>query len=1069
MTFFVLFVERLFLYKKLKQKSTWSFKLYVGLAHGALCVLIGQFSTQLAPGLSLNLRGIGLLLSMYVGGCFSFALTLASMLLGRFVLGGSLTLMQMSIAIGAAAVAALVLAKMRVREPWLRWLYGALSYLIIYGLSILVVYRPSLDTLIPYSCYQMMCAVVVALFLKFFYQDQQYKRQLQLVEQELQDMLRFQSGFSFKVIKPKDEFIYALVEGQLLAQLGWKSADFTGKSVREVTVFSKTLAEKLAANYEKVWQSEQRLMYEYDINGHTILVSLQPVNHDGTVSELIGSACDVTEHRAAQISMHARDEQYRTLVENSEDFICRFELDGTLAAVNRKFYRTYGFTEEQAIGQPLTMLVRMDPPELWESMFESAILERCTKQFSVHLLDPDHTRRAYNVTLSPLFGEGGREVEGMTCTIHDVTELKRREEADQSNRAKMEFLARMSHEIRTPLNGIMGLSLLLQRTELTALQQDYLGRIDTSSQVLLATINDILDFSKLEAGKMPVEKVDFSLEASLQKVADLVSVMLDKNRLPFLFDTPVNLSAPVSGDPFRLEQVLTNLANNAVKFTEKGHLRLRVSLEEELPEGYIVRFAMEDTGIGIAKEELARLFMPFSQADTSTSRKYGGTGLGLVISQHLVQSMGGMLQVETAPGVGSCFSFSLLLEKAQAPQEKLPALDAVPLAGKRLRIASPVEVTAGHLAEMAATLQVQAELAADVQALQALHAEDEISGSYPDYVLLDLHEMNEDRWTAMLQAVDRSRTFIVAYTTLEGRERLLEEPAERQADAVLLKPAGRWMLQRTLAALAAVPLPEARPFVEREPAQTEKPAAVSKGSVLVAEDNEINQLVISKLLESLGYDVVMACNGEEVLALAETQAWRMILMDIHMPVMDGYEATQKLRQRKAMNRVPIVALTANVLMQDRLQLLKLGINDVLTKPVTAEQVAAMLDKWRDLSWLTETPGIGGAEMLRSLDHKVHIIEYLLEKFRQDYADFSEQLLPFLVEQDLVSARRKVHTLKGVAGNFYAKELVAEVLMLERELAGGVQMEACLAQAARVQQAIDVIVGGHARVAAAKGE
>ncbi|MGG1517914.1 ATP-binding protein [Paenibacillus oryzisoli] len=1066
MTFFVLFVERSFLYKKLKQKSIWSFKLYVGLAHGALCVLIGQFSAQLAPGLSLNLRGIGLLLSMYAGGFFSFALTLASMLLGRFVLGSSLTLVQMSIAIGAAAVAALVLAKMRVREPWLRWLYGAFSYLFIYGASTLIVYRPAVDMLLSFACYQMMCAVVVALFLKFFYQDQQYKRQLQLVEQELQDMLRFQSGFSFKVIKPRDEFIYALVEGQLLAQLGWKSADFTGKSVHEVTVLPKTLAEKLIANYEKVWQGERR-MYEYDINGHTILVSLQPVNHDGTVSELIGSACDVTEHRAAQMSMHARDEQYRTLVENSEDFICRFDLDGMLTAANSKFYRTYGLTEEQAIGQPLTTLVRMDPPELWESGFESAILERCTKQFSVHLLDPDHTQHAYNVTLSPLFGEGGREVEGMTCTIHDVTDLKRREEADQSNQAKTEFLARMSHEIRTPLNGIMGLSLLLQRTELTALQQDYLSKIDASSQVLLATINDILDFSKLEAGKMPMEKVDFSLEASLQRVADLVSVMLDKNRLPFLFDTPVDLPDLVSGDPFRLEQVLTNLANNAVKFTQKGHLRLRVSLEEELPAGYLVRFAMEDTGIGIAKEELALLFKPFSQADTSTSRKYGGTGLGLVICQHLVQSMGGMLQVETAPGVGSCFSFSLLLEKVKAPQEKLPIEAAVRLAGKRLRIASPVEVAAGHLAEMAASLQVQVELAADVEGLHALYEEDGISGSSPDYVLLDLHEMNDERWTAMLKAIDRSRTFIIAYTTLEGRERLLEEPAERQADAVLLEPAGRWMLHRTLAALAAVPLREERPFVEREPAMTEKPAAVSKGSVLVAEDNDINQLVISKLLESLGYDVVIACNGEEVLALAETQAWRMILMDIHMPVMDGYEATQKLRQRKAMNRVPIVALTANVLMQDRLQLLKLGINDVLTKPVTAEQVAAMLDKWRDLNWLTETPGIGAAEMLRSLDHKVHIIEYLLEKFRQDYTDFAEQLLPFLAEQDLVSARRKVHTLKGVAGNFYAKELVAEVLMLERELSGSIHMEACLAQAARVQQAIDVIVGGQARVAATK--
>ena len=252
------------------------------------------------------------------------------------------------------------------------------------------------------------------------------------------------------------------------------------------------------------------------------------------------------------------------------------------------------------------------------------------------------------------------EITGVTGTVHDITDLKKREEADESNRAKSKFLARMSHEIRTPLNGIIGLSLLLQRTELTTIQKDYLDKIDCSSNVLLATINDILDFSKIEAGKMTLEMVDFSLELSLQKVADLVSVSIGKKRIEIMLDTPADLPDIVSGDSFRLEQVLINLSNNAIKFTKQGYIRLKVRLEKYVDEGVVVSFTMEDSGIGISKEQLSQLFLPFSQADTSISRRYGGTGLGLVICQHLVQSMGGVLQVDTVLGEGSRFYFSLM-------------------------------------------------------------------------------------------------------------------------------------------------------------------------------------------------------------------------------------------------------------------------------------------------------------------------------------------------------------------------------------------------------------------------
>ncbi len=238
----------------------------------------------------------------------------------------------------------------------------------------------------------------------------------------------------------------------------------------------------------------------------------------------------------------------------------------------------------------------------------------------------------------------------------------------------------------------------------------------------------------------------------------------------------------------------------------------------------------------------------------------------------------------------------------------------------------------------------------------------------------------------------------------------------------------------------------------------EKQVTASKGNILVVEDNEINQLVISELLKQLGYHAVMAQNGLEALELADRQAWKLILMDIHMPEMDGYEATQKLRQRKSLNRVPIVALTANMLMQDRMQLLKLGMNDLLIKPITERQLTEMLGKWEQLSWLSQYRGVGTEQLMRNIDHKLHIFQYMMEKFKQDYSNFNDQLIPFIIGGELVAVKRKIHTLKGIAVNFYAEALVAEVLAMEKELDKGIDPQVILPILKRIQHEIDGILG-----------
>ncbi|NOV01734.1 response regulator [Paenibacillus planticolens] len=1059
-TVFVLFVEQFFIMTKLDQSPTWYYKVFVGLSHGILVVILINFGVTVDDQFSLNFRGIGFMLAAYLGGFPAMLITLAILWGWRFITDSSTPLPMLFIGLAAVLGTGFIFAKMRFY--WSKWLFGGIFLFACYYGTTWLVYRIPLQMIWTYLCYQMVCMVIVACILRYLIRAREFKLQIREVEQELIDMLRFQPGFTFKFHKHREQFVYILIEGQLLYQLGLRPGQFIGKKTHEIGLFGDNSLNFLQPYYEQAWKGE-RVTYEYDCKGYTILVTLQPIYKFGAVSEVIGSAVDVSEHRAAQMRARVRDEQFRTLVENSEDFIFKFRLDGSIASANYKMYQTYQLTPEQVKGKQLTDVIQMDDPTKWERAFTQSIINGKTQQFAVNFLLPDDAEHAYNVTLSPLFNERKTEIIGVTGTVHDITDLKKREEADESNRAKSQFLARMSHEIRTPLNGIMGLSLLLQRTELTALQKDYLTKMDASSSVLLTTINDILDFSKIEAGKLVLEKVDFSLEESLQKVADLASISLANKRIEILLDTSEDLPDIVSGDSFRLEQVLINLSNNAIKFTEHGHIRIQVQLEEYAEEGVIISFAVEDTGIGISKEQLSQLFRPFSQADTSTSRRYGGTGLGLVICQHLVQSMGGVLQVETVLGEGSRFYFSLLFGLNRLAEEELRAYceQQVLLQGKsRVLVAEDHPLAAQHASDLLGSFQLQASMVSTVsELLTVLEQRDKEPGeSAFGHIFLDMQMdpmQHQAIWQRVLNAVDRSQTHVIALTTLEGREEMCELPAALKADAVLVKPVSRLSLRKVLQTLNGL-----KPWSERgagEAALAERSHSQSKGDILVAEDNEINQLVITQLLQQLGYDVVIAQNGHEVLERAGLRPWKLILMDIHMPEMDGYEATQKLRQLKPMQRVPIIALTANGFVKDRMHMLKLGLNGILVKPVNEKQLSDTLEKWQDLQWLLHIKGMDVERVLRNIDQKIHIFQYMIEKFKLDYASFAELLLPSIIHQEDAVARRMVHTLKGVAANFYAESLLAAVQGLEKVMEQEIKLDACKEGIMRVQFEIDQIV------------
>ncbi|MFC5449617.1 response regulator [Paenibacillus aestuarii] len=1058
-TVFVLFVEQFLIHTELDAKLSWRRKVVVGLAHGILALILLNFSVLIDDHVQMNFRGVGLLLSAFLGGPLSLVISFVMMWTGRFIIEGSQELPQLVIGFVSLTGVCLIFAK--VQSYWKKWLYGLSFFYIVYYSLLWLWYRTdSWDLILQYVLYQSACMIVIASFLKYLLHNRTYKQMVHQAEQELISTLRMQPGFTFKLHEHRGRYVYVLIEGQLLYQMGYEPNQFIGKSTDELSVIPKDLAASMHMYYSRAWQGE-RVMYESKILEHELLVTLQPIYQSGIVSEVIGTAVDITGHKNAEVKIREREEQYQILVENSDDFILSFNLDGTVTSVNQKLCQTLQLEANQLIGRLFSPMLTLDDADLWEQAFEQAVVEGTVQQFEMCMILADDQEHIYNVTLSPFYRTES-EIGGVTGTIHDITDLKKRKEADEANWAKSQFLARMSHEIRTPLNGIIGLSLLMQKTELSETQKDYLHKIEASSNALLGTINDILDFSKIEAGKITLEKVDFSLEESLRKVADLSSPALGKKRIEMIIDTSEDLPMYVNGDPFRLEQVLINLANNAIKFTENGNISIKVGLEAYVEDNVLLSFSIEDTGIGIAKDQLVKLFSPFTQADSSTSRKYGGTGLGLVICQHLIQSMGGILKVESKQGVGSRFYFTVMFEQSRQEFAEHPVLTQLADGSHHSLVAEDHPMVREQLCRMLSSFQLQVKAAANVSELcQALEDSMEARTPVYDYIIVDM-EMEQLRklqaWTGFISLIDRKTTKVIALTTIFGREELDKYPFDLRPDAVMMKPVCKLNFLQTLQSLAQVESADAQALVAADKEMISEEAAF-RGHILVAEDNEINQLVITHMLERLGYQVTIAGNGHEVLAQADEQPWSLVLMDLHMPEMDGYETTRKLRQSKYFNRIPIVALTANVLSEDHERCLKIGMNDILIKPVDEERLLQMIQKWQNLTWLNRIEGMDTMQVMKNLDEKIHIFQYMVNKFKQDYRNFYQQLETALYKQEMTLARRMVHTLKGVSANFFAASLFDAVQVLDAELAegAGVTMEQWKLGAARIQMEINRII------------
>jgi PAS domain S-box-containing protein len=772
---------------------------------------------------------------------------------------------------------------------------------------------------------------------------------------------------------------------------------------------------------------------------------------------------DISERKQAEEALRSSEERNRILLESSPDAVTVYDHIGKVTYVNPAFEEIFGWKCDELLGKRLDFIPPHDADRTREAV------ERTLKGEKV-LLECQRMTKAGRIidiaAKASVLHDSQGNVIGMIVIARDISDIKRvhkelqkaKEAAEAANLAKSTFVANMSHEIRTPMNAIMGMTHLALQTALSPKQNDYLNKIKVSANSLLGIINDILDFSKIEAGKLEIESVDFNLDEVMHNLASVVTMKSqEKENLEVLFDIAHNVPRFLKGDPLRLGQVLINLANNAVKFTETGEIIISTRLLKAEKDQVSLEFLVSDTGIGLTPEQINTLFEAFTQADSSTTRKYGGTGLGLTICKSLIEMMGGEIRVKSDSGQGSTFSFTATfgLEKEKAKRHFMPSPD---LRGMKVLVVDDNATSRGIFHEMLESFSFEVTLAASGE--EGLTELEKASESHPfELVIMDWKMPGMDGIEASKRIKSHtglSKIPAVFMVTAYGREEVMQQTEEVGLEGFLLKPINPSMLFDTIMQAFGKEETETSRVAQRKEQQAEALRHIQGAQVLLVEDNEINQEVARELLKGFGLPVTVAANGEEALRAVKEKDFEAVLMDVQMPLMDGYTATRRIRNLKSeIRKVPIIAMTAHAMTGDRERCLEAGMNDYVSKPIDPEKLFSALARWitpaqraipdyllgrnieksqEDESLpLYDFPGISVRSGLAKVGGNRKLYRKLLGKFRRNYETVADDIRNALEKDDQETATRLAHTVKGLAGNLGAQDLHRTAVNLEAAL------------------------------------
>ncbi len=761
---------------------------------------------------------------------------------------------------------------------------------------------------------------------------------------------------------------------------------------------------------------------------------------------------DITERQ--RVEKRLRFTQYA--VDNAADAVFWMRVtDGGLEYVNYAACQSLGYTREELLALSVSEFApefTCDKlAELTATLREKGVLTRESKHRA-------KDGREFDAEVT-LYTADYMNQQIVVANVKDITErkwaeaaiLEAKEVAEAGTKAKSDFLANMSHEIRTPMNAIIGMSHLTLKTELDPRQRDYVKKIQQSGQHLLGIINDILDFSKIEAGKLSVENIDFSLDKVLENVSNLISEKASAKGLELIFDIEPSASTQLKGDPLRLGQILINFCNNAVKFTEKGEIVVKVRTQEEDEDSKLLSFSVTDTGIGLTEEQMGRLFQAFEQADTSTTRQFGGTGLGLAISKQLAKLMGGDVGVTSELGKGSTFWFTARLGKSTAPLRELSRPD---LRGRRVLIIDDNSQAREVLASMLTSMTFIAhEAPSGLEGIEMVRKAG-ASGEPYEIVFVDWQMPGLDgietgkRIRALPDlAVPPRLVMVTAY----GREEVLKQAEQNSFSSVLVKPVTASMLFDS--SIQALGIHDER-IAEVQASSGLDLERLRGVRVLLVEDNELNREVAMGLLGAAHMSVDVAENGEIAVRMVSEHDYDLVLMDMQMPVMDGIAATKAIRSNPRFRDLPIVAMTANAMDTDREMCRQAGMNDHLSKPIDPDAMFATVMHWakprrvqpseqpaqkveaagsQDSQEIPEIEGIDIQDGLKRVGGNSRLYRDLLMKFAAKHSDSVLQIADALQIGDRSTAERVAHTVKGVAGNLSMKQVQFTAEKLEKAI------------------------------------